>query len=269
MMGRSHALSGLSAGVLAAGALPHAPLPVRLLLIPVIGGASLLPDLDHPQGTAARSIGFLTRWLAQMINEISLSIYHATRGPGDPRHKRDGHRLFTHTVPGCLVAGVPGIVSQVIGPDLAGSLGADPWWAQRVPALFTVAEIGICLGLLARTSRKIGTVFTLGGSALGFAVISAYPGWWWVWPVAVVFGCLAHVAGDGCTVSGVPVLWPIMLDGDRGPERWRTFRVPGAFETGREVETELITPVLLGLLVLCVGLVTGVLPAVFWAVISA
>jgi hypothetical protein len=46
-MGRCHALGGLIVGALTAGLLDHAPLPVGVLMVPVAGGAALLPDIDN------------------------------------------------------------------------------------------------------------------------------------------------------------------------------------------------------------------------------
>jgi inner membrane protein len=74
-------------------------------------------------------------------------------------------------------------------------------------------------------------------SVLGVAVLSAgmafiphLPAFcYW----AVILGCATHIAGDMCTVSGVPLFWP--LD--------RSFRV-GVMRTGHFFETEILTPVL-------------------------
>src|SRR5690606_22340506 len=123
MMGRQHALSGLFAGCLLAGALAPAPLPVKALVVATTGGAALVPDLDHPSATVARSLGIVTRLLARAIDRASLSLYHATRTDGDPRERRSGHRLATHTVPGCLVAAaVVGLLC--LAHPLAGAAAA-------------------------------------------------------------------------------------------------------------------------------------------------
>mgnify|MGYP003576127162 FL=1 len=50
---------------------------------------------------------------------------------------------------------------------------------------------------------------------------------------AVILGCVTHILGDMCTVSGVPLFWP--LD--------RCFRV-GVMRTGHYFETQILTPVL-------------------------
>lgn len=271
MMGKSHALCGLTVGVLAAGALDHAPWPVRLMLIPVCGGAALLPDLDHPSGTAARSLGPITKFLTRFINALSLQVYHATRAPGDSADRRDGHRLVTHTIPGCLAVGIPGVLVHVIGQDLALAF-LDPAWAARIPGIFTALTLGICLGLLARTSRSLGALFTVLGTGISYWVVIAYPGWWGVWPAALVLGCLTHLVGDIVTVSGIPICWPLTLPGPRGPRRWAMISVPGSFSTGTSAEKEAVVPLLTLGLILAVGISTGALSALLgalWGMASA
>ena len=268
-MGRSHALSGLSVGVLAAGALDHVPLPVRLLVIPTVAGAALLPDLDHPSATAARALGPITKWIARSINHMALELYHATRARGDPRGRRDGHRLVTHTIPGCLAFGAPGVVAHVVGVDLARSLGASLRLAGAIPAIWAAISVGICLGLLARTSPQVGALFTLSGTISALACELAYPAWWWVWPSAIVIGCLTHVAGDGCTVAGVPIYWPLTVETDKGPARWHMAAIPGiAFKTGggdEGTERVVVVPILWCCLALSAMAATGVLGTVVGA----
>lgn len=86
----------------------------------------------------------------------------------------------------------------------------------------------------------IGTIFGHRGithSVLGVGLLSAglafvphLPAFcYW----AVILGCVTHILGDMCTVSGVPVFWPF----------GRCFRV-GVMRTGHYFETQILTPVL-------------------------
>lgn len=72
------------------------------------------------------------------------------------------------------------------------------------------------------------------------------------WPVGlgVLVGVLAHQAGDACTNSGIPMLWPFMGRGVNRGKRWAHHGIPKAlrFETGGEVETAITW----GLYSLCV-----------------
>jgi membrane-bound metal-dependent hydrolase YbcI (DUF457 family) len=69
-------------------------------------------------------------------------------------------------------------------------------------------------------------------------------------PVAagLLVGILAHQAGDACTNSGTPLLWPFKIDG----KRWAHYGIPKAlrFETGGPVESA----VTVGLYALCIAL---------------
>lgn len=86
----------------------------------------------------------------------------------------------------------------------------------------------------------IGTIFGHRGithSVLGVGLLSAglafvphLPAFcYW----AVILGCVTHILGDMCTVSGVPVFWPF----------GRCFRV-GVMRTGHYFETQILTPIL-------------------------
>ncbi|WP_262925695.1 metal-dependent hydrolase [Kocuria atrinae] len=52
----------------------------------ICAGAALLPDIDHPSGTVARSLPPFSGWLARIVSRLS-----------------GGHRRGTHSVIGLLV----------------------------------------------------------------------------------------------------------------------------------------------------------------------
>lgn len=60
--------------------------------------------------------------------------------------------------------------------------------------------------------------------------------------IAAVVGCWAHIAGDCCTEHGCPILWPLVIGG----QRWRRLGIPMwfRFKTGKWVEKSIITPLL-------------------------
>lgn len=244
MMGRSHAMCGLIFGASTAAVLDHAPLLVRLLVIPVAGGAALRPDIDHPSSRVARSLGFITKTIAKGVAAASLQVYHATCGEKDVVNRRSGHRTFTHTVPGCFTFGVLDLIAIKAHP-IAGTV-----------------LLALLIGLLAQGFRSIGTGFTLAGAGLAWWTLTHYPGWWWLWPTLGFTGALVHVAGDWCTNSGVPLFWPL----NRGGKRWGLIHAPLTFSTGTAVETELVTPVLVLMLVVAGGFTMGVPQFIFAAV---
>lgn len=246
-MAPQHATCGLLAGVGVAAFIPAAPWPIRVLVVIVTGGAALLPDLDHPQATAAKSLGPVTKVIAIGVDRTSVAVYHATRAAGDPRDRHGGHRLLTHTVPWCLVVGV-----------LVGLLGV-------VSPIGLAVSCGLLAGLLALGFKQAGFGLAVATGGVSWWLLDHDPSWSWVVPVAVTAGCLVHLAGDAVTPSGVPILWPLKVGG----QRWRMVSTPVTFDAGGTEETMLVAPLLvLGLLV-AVAQVTGVLPVVLAAVARA
>ena len=74
-MGRTHATSGAVAFLAALPVLTwaddsHGPVTVAVGALTAAGGA-MLPDLDHPQATIARSLGPATRLLSELVARLS------------------------------------------------------------------------------------------------------------------------------------------------------------------------------------------------------
>lgn len=104
---------------------------------------------------------------------------------------------------------------DAIGPRAFG-------WPGRTLAWF----IGTLFGHRGITHSVLG----VGLLSAGMVLIPHLPGlcYW-----AVILGCVTHILGDMCTVSGVPVFWPF----------GRCFRV-GVMRTGHYFETQILTPIL-------------------------
>lgn len=242
MMGRSHALSGLLTGCGLVAVVP-APWPVEALAVAVCGGAALLPDLDHQSSTVARSLGPVTGWLARGVAAVSIAVYHATRCDGDRKDRASGHRTLTHTVPACVVFGVVTVVTT-----------ASAW-----PAAVTC---GLLVALLAGGVRVAGTALAVTGAVTAYWTVGAHPGWSTLYGAAVAVGALSHIAGDACTNSGVPLWWPLVIDG----QRWHRVTTPATFSTGDHLETNVVTPLLALGVAVAGAAVTGVLSAVATAI---
>jgi membrane-bound metal-dependent hydrolase YbcI (DUF457 family) len=155
MLGRSHLLIGLTAGVVL-DSLVHisgppltsaTPVPLELIINKAIfffmvAFGALLPDIDNARSTMGRKFG----WVSKEIQHIA------------------GHRTIFHSLLGLL-----------LGSFLA--IGLE----QLV--VFLLAQRGFIL-----------PAQLIGASHLVF--------------VAVLFGCIIHIAADGLTQGGVPLLWP-------------------------------------------------------------
>lgn len=185
-----------------------APMFLLGLSTVVASGAAVLPDLDEPEATAARSLGPAGRIASKTI-----------------RGAAGGHRQRTHTL---LFAALMAALSYWI----AGLWQASELW-KSLPAAILV---GVCTlwGFLligrAVEDRGISKIVSTpvawlaGLSASGIMIVAAWvppesawgrwlfyvftPQWWL--PAALGVGVVAHLLGDLPTKSGVPVFWPLL-----------------------------------------------------------
>ena len=250
MMGRSHALSGGVGWLAGCAALTAAGVTVDPAAVvfgaAVSTGCALAPDVDHPQSTVAHSLGWLTRGVATGVSRgaaalRTASCLHCASGPD-----RGGHRAVTHTAAGAAMVG--GITANLC------------LWFGRTPALWVIAItvwLAVHAALSSRTRARIGDMILPGrfrrmgkgahrfAAMLGAIIVagfaaamadSALPAdnLWWV-GLAVFWGWLAHILGDGLTYSAVPLWWPIQIRGCRwtpvGTPRWMRFRTGSRTET--------------------------------------
>lgn len=215
MMARTHALSGavaaLGLAVPLAGTLHLGPSTIALGAV-TAAGAALLPDLDHPSATAARTFGPITRILSKAVAAVS-----------------GGHRHATHSL-----LGIAAITAVAAAATAAGG------WPLA-------ALLALCIGLADRAllprakPRKDGKLTWGDVAGIVHAAAAAYVGHllafsglaMTVVPWAVGIGAAAHVAGDALTKQGVPWLWPHL----------RYYRL-ASIKTGKWVETWVVVPAL-------------------------
>lgn len=226
MMGRTHALTGLVAGLAAAPLVGADTAHTAVAFAAVTAGFALLPDLDHPGASASRLLGPLTGGLSRLLRGASAVSYRLTKGRRD-EHGAGTHRHLTHTV------------------AFAAALGGLTAWATHTGGPWAVAGVALFALLLAESVLGDWLLPVTGGAVTWWAASSPYgvlelaplAGWL---GIAVALGCVAHCLGDAITLSGCPFLWPLPIAGETWyeirPPRWLRIR------TGAIAETWLIFP---------------------------
>jgi membrane-bound metal-dependent hydrolase YbcI (DUF457 family) len=174
MMARSHAL--LAAAPVVASATGHRldgpTLAAGTLLC---AGAALLPDLDHPAGLMADTLGPVTHQLARGVAWAA-----------------GGYRQATHSLLFGLAAG-------------AGTWALVRW----TPAWVALALAAFLAAMAARAVEGLRwqVIATVAG-LVTWAASTVAPGMVGQLPAAVTAGCWLHVFADLLTPEGVPPLWP-------------------------------------------------------------
>lgn len=260
MMGPSHALCGAAAWVaVTADYTLHVAglsVPVGWGLMPVgdagvvtgallCAGAALLPDIDHPGGTVARSLPPFSGWLARGVSRIA-----------------GGHRRGTHSVLGVAVLGILAWLSQTVSipvgdglrwlahsgdllflEQLADALPGQVW---PLAALLSVLLMSFAVKVLAFIPDRVSRANWIAAGTLG-VVVGLHPPehpWWFV--VAVVLGCVVHLLGDLITVRGIHLLWPLRLSLPLPDSVYRGqsfFRWPILGRAGSRRETLIMAPI--------------------------
>ncbi|UGT62075.1 metal-dependent hydrolase [Nocardia asteroides] len=221
MLGHSHATSGALGWSAAAAALP-----VSVLTYPVIdvvgdhhlgtvdlllgvfltAGAALLPDMDHPDGTIANTLGPVSELFCTVVSWIA-----------------GGHRKATHSFFFVALAG--------IGTWAGMTYLGRPFTLGLVFVLLALAVRALHLCPPGKGIRAWGTVLALalGGTFAMTHWISDAPPWL---PFCVALGCLVHILGDCLTDRGCPLLWPYR----------KRLGIEIISRTGNKVETWVLAP---------------------------
>ncbi len=239
MMGTSHAVSGLAAGLALAHLTGHTDYATAAVLAVTTAGFALLPDLDHPGARASRLLGPVTGLLSRVLRWMSATLYRWTKGTRDEDWEGT-HRHLTHTV------------------LFAVSLGAGTWFAVRAWGQWAI--LGVLVAGIVLACAALGD-WLLVPAAGGIVVLLASGEWGQSLdgagvPLAlsVTVGCVVHDLGDALTLSGCPFLFPLPIAG----ETWYELRPPALlrFRTGGAVESLIVLP---AMVIGCVLLVPGVL----------
>ncbi len=228
MLGHDHALSGALAFAVVAPLLPVTGTHLAVAAA-LTAGTGILPDLDEPGSTIARTFGFLTGAFAWIVHTIS-----------------GGHRKGTHSFLGVAIMTVAAYFAGQWQDSAHVTTGHMQLWWHLVPA-------GLLLALL--FSAGLRALYIGGHHAdlfgIGLAALVIWQGWdlekvtpWHVsvLAVCVCLGMLAHIAGDMLTHDGCPLLYPVTrYDFGLLPE-------PIRITTNKLAERWVISPLLLAAL---------------------
>jgi membrane-bound metal-dependent hydrolase YbcI (DUF457 family) len=235
-MGKTHARQGVFAGVVMTAVGPpltlYGPPPITLALAVamLVVGASVFPDIDHPEATVAHTFGPVSHTVSKAVHATSSAVYGITRSRRD-QDRDGGHRGLTHTA---LFAAGCGVGAYFL-------ITAFGLWAAA-GILFVFTSYGL-RGLAGKWAHRHGWLFVTSVAA-AFTGASVFLAWsqpaqtvaWW-FAIAIGVGCLVHLFGDCVTTQGGPVFWPIPLRG----QRWRMVGTPKfmRFDTDKDSRVEL------------------------------
>jgi membrane-bound metal-dependent hydrolase YbcI (DUF457 family) len=183
MMGKTHALTGAAtvAVVWAASHGVYLPTEVAIGGTTLIG-ATMLPDIDHPNSTASRTFGPITGTFCWVVGKLT-----------------GGHRRGTHSITGVAVLGILAYVGLSFRHSLAGAL-------VIIPMILALAS-------LVRLFKIPGWLDDLAPVpiVLALVILTSVPLWYV--PYALAAGCLVHIAGDLITKVKIPIFWPFSPTG--------------------------------------------------------
>ena len=224
MMGRTHALSGLVAGVAMGQFVWHLDPAHVAVGAAVTAGAAVLPDIDHPDASVAGSFGFVTKGFAWLIEHVS-----------------GGHRHGTHSLVGIAAFSGAAYVAERHLQTPAGKIG-----------LGVLLVLVLASGLRAlKIGGHFGDLLAIGGAVAmlhsGYGVAGV--------PWAIAAGTATHLVGDMLTNEGIPIAWPLSR------VHFRLLPEPLAFTTGTRPERWVVAPLMLAALAWLVAVVEKILPA--------
>ena len=212
VLGRSHALSGVVAGLAVGSLVMHEHAGHLALLACLTADYALASDLDSCGSTEARSFGFATAVLAWCVRLVS-----------------GGHRHGTHSLLG---------VAAFTGVAWAACEFRGTWPGRAV--LFVILAVGMAA---AADALRPSAAHAENILALAIAAAMCWTGYGLALvPLAAALGTACHIAGDSCTVSGCPWLYPFS---DRD---FHLLPEPLRFTTGKFAESWIVSPLLLAAL---------------------
>lgn len=251
LMGPTHALSALAIALTFAWLandimfdtlLGSRDVIVFISAIIIIIGSSLMPDLDAVNSTSINTLGVVGAVLSTGMRAFSSVVQGFIKGPSDK--SQDPHRGFWHTFLSAILIGMMISAITSINITMFEVRNVEVTVASFAVVFIIYISIQLAMASLAKSfykgkgssiPAKVAAVII---SILLLVTIPKDLSYNWV-GVAVSFGWIAHLFGDMMTVSGVPVLFPLKVNG----KRWWNFRMPFAIKANGFVENTFLIPI--------------------------
>lgn len=211
----------------------------------IVGGASLLPDLDNTKSSAISSLGIIGIGLSKAMRALAVVIYTLTRTRYDDENVNP-HRGFWHTIISVILLFF--VVLASVSIDKAIMIFNNEY---TIGFLFFSLWLFICSRLFFTTFFKksndrfkrkgtSGSIISLLLSVILTVCLvmftSHLDSYRWV-AFSMATGYLIHIIGDTFTVAGTPLFWPIKRKG----KRWYTYRFL-KIKAGGDVEKYIFLP---------------------------
>ncbi|HLR94915.1 MAG TPA: metal-dependent hydrolase [Jiangellaceae bacterium] len=200
MMGGHHAISGAATWLALTGTATIGDRALGAGLLDLTGpevlagavvatGAALLPDIDHPTATIARSAGAASKLATTAVSSAT------------------GHRGATHTLLAVAVFTLVGALASRL----------DVSWHVPIAGQVQLGTVIVVTALCAIAVRALKVVrgallpWVIGLGCGLLAALAAPETTVWL-PVAIGLGALVHLLGDLATTDGIPFpTWPLVL----------------------------------------------------------
>src|ERR1700760_333010 len=222
MLGHDHALTGAVAFV-AVAPLLHVTGPALLAGLVLTAGAGVLPDIDEPGSTIARSYGFLTETFAWIVHHLS-----------------GGHPKGTHSIIGVVVFTAGAWAAVHFDHSLAGKIALGVFLSLLLSAALAALHVGGHHGDALGVAAAAATIYFHVGLALT--------------PLCIALGAAAHIAGDMLTHGGCPIVYPASR------EDFHLLPDGLQFTTGKFAEHWIVTPLLTAALLFLAWRDAGLVP---------
>lgn len=268
-MGYTHALTGLTVVSFTIGIMGLVSASLSNSLTALIGSSSLsvimlfilahiggvmIPDLDNTSSRAKNDLGLFGIAISGVFRFSSTLVQNVVRTKRDPEEPNP-HRGLYHTIPGALIiSGAVLLLTKLEQSITVSFLPSKPevtiGWLAGMLVVFALTHLA--LSTLAKEYMDKMKKSVLVGELFAFIFSSSIAGalmlfvpkdldFWWL-SVAIFSGMIVHCIGDLFTRAGVPLAFPIPING----KMWWNIRL-AMVKAGGDFEKNVLSKVFAGL----------------------